>query len=80
MDRNPVARAEEAKRLLEGEVFADAFAQVEAKFVREWKEAQEQPRRELAWAKVQGLEEIQRQLSIIISRGEYASLMPDRQG
>jgi hypothetical protein len=68
-----IARAEEASRLLHGPVFADAYARARQLFIQEWEEADSTQRRELCWAKVAGLTEVQRQLRRIISAGEHAS-------
>lgn len=79
--RNPeaIARGEEAMRLLSGPVFAEAFDAAIDLFVEEWRKSkpEETSKRELAWAKLQGLDEVRRQLRRIISQGEYASRQPD---
>lgn len=66
------ARAEEALRILEGPVFADAMAATKEAFIREWTEADTVAAREAAHAKVCGLVEVQRQLRRIVSRGTVA--------
>lgn len=74
-----IARAEEARRLLNGPIFEEAFEEARTIFVDEWIGAQGAVEREACHAKVIGLIEVQRQLRGIISRGEYASLLADRQ-
>ena len=73
-----VARAEEANRLLNGPIMKEAFAEAEAVFMEEWKQADTVARREMCWAKVAGLEEVRRHLRRVKSQGEHASLSPDR--
>ena len=73
-----IARAEEANRLLNGPIMQEAFAEAEALFIREWKEAETPARREICWAKVAGLDEVRRHLRRVKSQGEHASLSPDR--
>jgi hypothetical protein len=72
-----VRRAEEARSLLHGEVMAEAFANARSAFIAEWEEAEDRDRREMCWAKVAGLHEVQRQLRGAISQGEHASRQPD---
>jgi hypothetical protein len=71
------ARAVEADRLLNGPVFADAMAAAREQFIEEWEEEEAPDLREVCWAKVVGLKEVQRQLRRIIAKGEYASRQPD---
>lgn len=68
-----IAESNEAKQIMEGPVFREAFANVRALFIREWEEADSQAQRELCWAKVSGLKEVQRQLRRSIRRGEHAA-------
>ena len=55
----------------------DAFAGARSAFVAEWEAAEDPARREMCWAKVAGLSEVQRQLRGAISQGEHASRQPD---
>lgn len=74
-----IARAEEASRLLHGPVFTDAYAATRELFITEWLEATTVQSRELCWAKVAGLAEVQRQLRRIVGDGEHASSMPEEE-
>jgi hypothetical protein len=76
--RASVRRAEIAQQLLTDPVMKDAFAAAEAAFTKEWREASDVTRRELAWAKVQGLEEVKRQLRVVINEGEALIAAKDR--
>lgn len=78
MDSNVVQQAQIARDFLDNEVVKRAFATTEEEFVREWKRAEDAGRREIAWAKIQGLEEVKRQLRKVISRGEYALIGENR--
>lgn len=75
-----VSRAETAKKFLEDEVVKDAFSAAEAAFVKEWKQAEDATRRELAWAKIQGLEEVKHQLRRIITTGEMTLIAKSKSG
>jgi hypothetical protein len=75
-----VARAEEANRLLNGDVCKEAFDMAEAAFVKEWRAADTTARREICWAKIAGLDEVRHQLRRVISQGEHVSLSSDREG
>jgi len=68
-----IAEAQEAERLLNGPVFTKAFTATQEEFLREWLAAEDIAGRELAYAKVLGLKEVQRQLRRTISAGEHAS-------
>ena len=72
-----IARAEEANTLLNGPVFSDALLAAEATFLKEWRVADSVERRELCWAKVAGLVQVRRQLSLSIGHGEIASHQPE---
>jgi hypothetical protein len=71
-----MARAEEAHRLLHGDVMQEAFAKARSVFMTEWEAAEDTQRREMCWAKVAGLNEVQRQLRRVLGEGEYASHRP----
>ena len=77
--RTAVSRAEIAKRFLDDPVVQEAFVKAEAAFVSEWRNATDVDRRELAWAKVQGIDEVKRQLRIHISTGDHALIAEQRQ-
>lgn len=72
-----IARAGEAQHLLRGPIFAAAYDHARLLFIREWEDSETVQQRELCWAKVQGLSEVQRQLRRIIGQGEHASRQPD---
>jgi hypothetical protein len=72
--RNEIARAEIARQLLEDPVMAEAFETAEGKFVKEWRESADLERREMAWAKVQALDEVRRVLRTVLNKGQYAAL------
>ncbi len=72
-----IARAQEANNLLNGPIFSTAFDHARSLFIREWDDAETVQIREVCWAKVQGLKEVQRQLRRIISKGKHASRQPD---
>jgi hypothetical protein len=72
-----VARAREADRLLNGDVFAEVMAAARSSFMEEWVTAEKLEHREMCHAKITGLEEVQRQLRRIIGEGEHASRTPD---
>lgn len=76
-----VQRAEEANRLLNGEVCAEVFDACRELFRREWEDSdpEDAARRELCWAKVQGLNEVQRQLRRMVRQGEVAATMAQRE-
>lgn len=65
--------AREAKALLEGAVMAEVWTSAEARFVKEWKDADTVERREMAHAKVVGLAEVRRALRTILANGEHGS-------
>jgi hypothetical protein len=49
------------------------WAEAEARFIREWKDADSTERREMAHAKVVGLAEVRRALRTILQNGEHGS-------
>ena len=72
--RTEIARGEIARQLLRDPVMAEAFIQAEQTFIKEWRDSDEPARREMAWAKVQALDEVRRVLRTIVHRGQYAAL------
>ena len=75
---DPIARGEIARQLLEDPVMDYAFRQSEDAFIKEWRSAEDITRREMAWAKVQALDEVRRMLRAVLSQGQYAALSKDR--
>ncbi len=68
-----MTRGEEAHRLLQDPIFDE----IREQFIKEWEQSDSTPDREMCWAKVVGLGEVQRQLRRVISQGEQASRLPD---
>jgi len=64
-------RQEVAKRLLEDPIMIEVFETADATLVKEWRAATNLEAREAVWAKITGLEEVQRLLRVIVSQGEY---------
>ena len=72
-----VSRGREANKLLNGKLFPEIMAEARVAFQEEWEAAQDLAHREMCWAKVAGLGEMERQLRRILNEGEYASREPD---
>lgn len=77
--RTAVSKAQVAKSFLDDPVVQEAFAQAEQDFIREWRSETDRDRRDLAWAKVQGLDEVKRQLRIKIQSGDHALIVEQRE-
>ena len=76
--RTDASRALAAKNFLDDPVVQEAFVQAEQAFMKEWRSETDRDRRDLAWAKVQGIDEVKRQLRIHISSGEHALIVEQR--
>jgi hypothetical protein len=76
-DPEKVARGRVAQELLNDPVFTDAIEAAEGEFIRDWLAAEDVSTREMCRAKVAVLEEVQRQLSLTVKKGEYAALSSD---
>lgn len=72
-----VNRGREASKLLNGRLFPEIMDEARQAFIEEWAAAEDTQRREMCWAKVAGLDEIERQLRRVVNEGEYASRQPD---
>ena len=59
--------------LSEDEAFQAAVAATRDLFTQEWERAETVAEREMCWAKMAGLAEVQRQLRRMVSRGEVAA-------
>lgn len=70
--RTDVSRGQAAKRFLDDPVVQEAFVQAEQAFIDEWRSETDRDKRDLAWAKVQGIDAVKRQLRIHISTGDHA--------
>jgi len=77
--RTDVSRALAAKSFLDDPVVQEAFTAAEQVFMKEWRTEEDRDRRDLAWAKVQGIDEVKRQLRIYIQSGDHALIVEQRQ-
>jgi len=65
--------ARQAALLDRNDAFQEALAATRALFIRTWEQAETTVEREMCWAKVVGLDEVQRQLRRIMQQGEVAA-------
>lgn len=63
--------AAEAAFLLESRVFSDAFAALDAAYVREWRSATDREQREAAWQKQRVLQEVRRRLMRLVEEAAF---------
>ena len=66
------ARAEEAQRILDGPVFAEAMREARESLIKDWIEGDTVAKREVAHGSIRALGEVQRQLRRIVNRGTVA--------
>jgi len=66
-----------AQELLSNSQLRETFAAVEARFTKEWKRAETTALREMAWAKVQAVDEVWRVLRAALTNGEVAAATLD---
>jgi hypothetical protein len=75
-----IQRSEEAQRLLDHPLLAEAFEAVDADFVEEWRVATNPEKREAAWYKIQALNAVQDHLQGVVSKGEIERIQRAREG
>jgi hypothetical protein len=66
-----------AKELLDSPQLRETFDAVEARFTKQWKQAETRDEREMAWAKVQAVDEVWRVLRATLTNGEVAAATLD---
>lgn len=64
-------RARQARELLGNPMLAGAVAKLDDALILEWKTAKTVEAREAAWAKVNGLQRVMKELQITMEQGEH---------
>ena len=70
---NERTKGEQAKEILESEVFREAQASAKRTLFQEWERATAQPQREALWFQLKALDLLPKELGIIRDRGVWAS-------
>ncbi len=73
-------RANEAKELLENPLLEEAFAQMEAAYLADWRSSglADLEERERVWLAIKVLEEVKRHLRVVVENGVIAKRDIDR--
>jgi len=73
---DPVLRGQEAERLLNSELLNEAFEKAEQAIISEWRSSQNPVVREQCHARVNAIDDLKRQLRIVLAAGEVAQRKP----
>ena len=67
-----VAAGKRIEEFLKDEAVIGAFAELDEKYARDWRDAQTAELREFLWYKQRVLAEVQQQLKVVVGRGAMA--------